>query len=221
VLPCRACTGLTGEGFEMETGWIGEGPAESAPGGFAGFIAGIRSDPGDRPGPLQRALMVADRPDPVIDPDDRVADLMMRGYRPGSTLEDGLAAADLAGDLAAAQAELAVAERDLQRCAALRESGRIDPFTWSDASARAEDARGEVDRLRRRADGQEQARRAAAIAALPPRDRVPSDPAEAAVSRARHALGDHDLVLRDARTRTELAAQERDRRHAAIARAYR
>jgi hypothetical protein len=172
--------------------------------GYAEFIEGIRPGAGEF-SPLERARWLPDEPDrEPADEDARVANLLSRGYQAGSTLERGVRWDDLPGRLKAAGEELARAEGLEAHAARLRERGQLDPFAWSDVSARADDAREEVSRLRQEIRDRDQSRMETAEAVSRAQQRV-TDPVTAAAQRASRLLAE----VAAAQSHEQLAARAR------------
>jgi hypothetical protein len=162
-------------------------------GGFADFIAGMRADPSERPSALKRALAMRDKPDPdPRDADDAAANLMARGYRPGSLSDVARQLADAQAELAGEEAKLERARRRSERVMRDHAAGKITAFDIARMQDTDEGDENRAAMLRRRC-GRLQRQMQDTAALISPQREVPADPLEAAIGRAR-AAGDEALA---------------------------
>ena len=176
----------------VTTGWISEEPEQAPVGGFAGFILANRAAPGAGSSLGQvfaRAAQARDREPEPVDPDDRMAAMVSRGYRPG-------ALRSLSEQLGDVQAELEEEQAKLERGARRREiagrehaAGRADVWQMQRMLDGDFGDPAVVERLERRADGLRRQIAEAQAAIAPPERRTP-DPLEAAASRAHAAFAE-------------------------------
>jgi hypothetical protein len=173
-----------------KTGWISDEPEETHAPGFAGFILQNRADP-NAGRTLEEALARAAHADDrrgreePVDPDDRIAALVTRGYVPGQV-------SHLALRLQEVESELAAEEDKLEKAAHRSEwrhrdhaAGRITvaDIVRMQAGDTDEGDPAAVERLSKRAAGlREQIRETMAMIS-PAQARTP-DAYEAAASRA-------------------------------------
>jgi hypothetical protein len=173
------------------TGWLGEEPEETHAAGFAEFILAHRAEPGagrTLEETLARAAQADDRRgrEEPADPDDRMAALVTRGYRPGVSWELSQKLADTMAEL---EAEHDKIERGQRRAEAVRrahEAGQIR--AWDIPAALGDEGDpGRVAQLERRAESLRRQIGDTQAMMAPPQARDP-DPLEQATSRAHQAF---------------------------------
>lgn len=195
----------------MKTGW-GEGPDEAPAMPLTSMVLGMRQrGPGDV---LETALARArgaearerrEEAASAPDPDERAANLVVRGYAPGMLTDLGQRLADVEARLADEEAKLERSARRAERTRQMHERGQIDAFGIA-ARWQAEVDEGDpaaVERLTRRRDSL-QRQLAEAMQLMAPQ-RAPEDPLEAASRRAHRVLA--EVTRSQARERP--APQER------------
>ena len=182
------------------TGWLGYEPDEQDQGGQAPamptstFLLAHRAT-ADAPKTLEQALArtaaVPDRPDPeVLDPDERAAGMISRGYQPGRISRLTQQLADVSVALAAEQERLDQDARRAEHLAALHQAGRISAFDVMRLTDAGEGGEGEslaprpsLDQLERQQASLRQQLDEAHGATSPPEPRQ-VDGVEAAAQRA-------------------------------------
>jgi hypothetical protein len=157
--------------------------------GFAGFIAGMRGDPADRPGPLQRAMAATDRPEEPYDDDERQASLLARHYAPGQATDLAQRLGDTLAELAAVQEENEAARKRQERIARDHAAGRITVHDIMRMDAGEPDLAREQQLERRVRSLRKQVADASARIS-PPQQRLDGDGLEAAASRAHAAFAE-------------------------------
>jgi hypothetical protein len=170
------------------SGWTGDPPDAEGPaaaGGFAGFIESMRGDPADRPDPLTRARMAADKPGDPYDNDERAANLMGRGYAAGHVSDLAQRYTDTMSELATVQEANEAARKRQERIAREHAAGRITAFDIMRMDTAEPDTARE-QQLGRRAESLRQQIEGASAMIAPPQARD-ADPYEAA-NRAAHEL---------------------------------
>ena len=142
-------------------GWISEEPEQAPVGGFAGFILANRAAPGAGSSLGQvfaRAAQARDREPEPVDPDDRMAAMVTRGYRPGAAPQPVRAARrrpGRAGGRAGEDREGQAAGGD-RRPGARRRPGRCVPDAGDDGRRlRRRGPGGDAGTPRRRACGRQ------------------------------------------------------------------
>lgn len=175
--------------MSYQTGWTGEPPDAPAAGGFAGFLQSMRAEPGPVD-PLERARLAADRPDEPYDADERAANLLASGYRPGHLSDLAQRYADTMTELAGERDKFEVSRRRQERIARDHAAGRITAFDIArmEGDAGDEGDAGRVRQLERRAENL-RGQLADASAMVSPQQRSP-DPLEAAAQRAHRAFAE-------------------------------
>ena len=156
-------------------------------GGFAGFIADHRGDPGERPDPLTRALHAPDTPDPEPrDSDEVAASLLARGYGPGMLSHLAERLADTEAKLAEERKRLEDGRRRQEQIRRAHNNGQITAFDIARMDLDEGDEGRVVVLERRAASLRGQLADAQALVSGPlQRDR---DPVEAASRRAHKAF---------------------------------
>ncbi len=160
--------------------------------GFSGFVAGFRPSP-DQGRTLEQVLAPAarrswwdaDEPEPV-DPDEKIANLLARGYTPGLTTRLSQQLGEVEGELEAEREKLTAGERRMAHIRRAHEAGRLNP--WQMMEQLGGDF-GDADRVRQ-LEHQAQSLRgqlADAAAVVAPQPQCDLDPVEGALSRARSA----------------------------------
>jgi hypothetical protein len=191
----------------VTTGWISEEPEQAPVGGFAGFILANRAAPGAGSSLGQvfaRAAQARDREPEPVDPDDRMAAMVTRGYRPGALRSLSEQLGDVQAELEEEQAKLERGARRQEIAAREHASGRADVWQMQRMLDGDFGDQAVVDRLERRADGLRRQIAEAQAAIAPPERRTP-DPLEAA---SRHA---HEVFVEV--TRARMAEAHEQARH--------
>jgi hypothetical protein len=191
----------------VTTGWISEEPEQAPVGGFAGFILANRAAPGAGRSLGQvfaRAAQARDREPEPVDPDDRMAAMVIRGYRPGALRSLSEQLGDVQAELEEEQAKLERGARRQEIAAREHAAGRADVWQMQRMLDGDFGDQATVELLERRADGLRRQIAEAQAAIAPPERRIP-DPLEAA---SRHA---HEVFVEATRARMA-EAQEQSRR---------
>jgi hypothetical protein len=176
----------------VTTGWISEEPEQAPVGGFAGFILANRAAPGAGRSLGQvfaRAAQARDREPEPVDPDDRMAAMVTRGYRPGALRSLSEQLGDVQAELEEEQAKLERGARRQEIAAREHAAGRADVWQMQRMLDGDFGDQATVELLERRADGLRRQIAEAQAAITPPERRAP-DPLEAAASRAHAAFAE-------------------------------
>jgi hypothetical protein len=178
------------------TGWTGEPPEGSAPAmPLTERLLGMRGEPDVLGTSLARpraaeARQVREEAAAAPDPDERAANLVIRGYAPGMISQLSQRLADTVAEIAAEEDKIEKAAKRAERTRRMHERGQIDAAgvaqRWRDTDEG--DSR-TVARLTRRA---ESLRRQIAEASevIAPRAQRPADPFEQAAQRAHAAFAE-------------------------------
>ena len=169
------------------TGWLGGEEPEQAPvGGFAGFILANRAAPdtGHTLGQVfARAAHARDREPEPVDPDDRMAAMVTRGYRPGALRSLSEQLGDTVAELEAEREKIEKGARRQEIAAREHAAGRADVWQMQRMLDGDFGDQAEVERLERRADGLRRQIAEAQAMIAPPQQRD-LDGVEAASRRA-------------------------------------
>jgi hypothetical protein len=213
------------------TGWIAEEPDAAPALPATNFILSQRAAPA---GPatldqaVNRVLSRAERPgrydagpEPE-DPDERAANLLMRGYAPGLVNELSQRLGDVQAALEAEKEKISQGTRRAARIHRAHEAGRLDAFAVMRAMDFDEGDEGRVRLLERRAESLRHQIDDAMQAVSPPERPAPG-PVEAAAQRAQQILAQvtEELRLKDQADAQARAQLERERREFYAARGRR
>ena len=157
-------------------------------GGFAGFIENMRGGDEDRPDPLERARLAADKPAEPYDDDERQAALLSRRYEPGRVFDLSRRLADTETELAAELELIEKGEKRAEQVRRMHEHGQIHALDIP-AYLGDEGDVAKVGRLERRAEGLRRQIAEAQEMISPQQQREP-DPFAAGAKRAHQAFAD-------------------------------
>jgi hypothetical protein len=175
--------------------------------GYAEFMLSMRRSPGE--GRSLGEVLGAARAQPggepeLVDPDDRVANLVARGYAPGQLNTLSMALADATAELQGEREKIAAGQRRQERIQRDHQAGRITAMDIMRMDFDEGDP-GKAERLERRAESlRRQIADASALLVSQPRQ---EDPAEAAVARAQAVHREFVEV-----TRAQMAAAQQGHR---------
>jgi hypothetical protein len=167
-----------------------EDAARAAPAGFAGVLGQVRPDP-DEGKTLEQVFAPALRPDKpteAADADERMANLMARGYRAGGVSDTARRLADVTAELQAEREKIAAGERNAARVERMRQAGQLTALeAWQRLDGDYGDA-GRAERLERRV-ARLRSQLEDVAGTISPSRAVSADPVEAALGHAREVAG--------------------------------